>query len=375
MPEYLPDQKRGNEMDRRTLVFGGTQFNGLALVRELVSAGHLVTVLNRGHSVVVLDPSVERLICDRSDYGALRNVLASREFDYVCDVSGYRTEDVTAAARLMNGRTGHYLFVSSTQIYGPSSTLPINEDHPVATSETQNEYGRQKIAAEGELLEMCLDADFPATVVAISMVFGPRNIVPDREQRMFIRLLRGRTILIPGDGCTLSQVGYVDDQARAMRLLLGCPITFGKRYNLSGHEYWTRNEYVRLFEEVLGLPARVVHIPPDVMEGLWDGHIDLLDSHTPAGGPERVSRQRYLLSHLVQHVSPDIHRWNRSVLFSTERLQREIGWSPRFTLKMMIEHTYEWFRSEGLDKSLSPDFRFEDSLISQLAPADDSAGT
>ena len=34
----------------RVLVMGGTQFNGLALVRELVRTGHDVTVLNRGQT-------------------------------------------------------------------------------------------------------------------------------------------------------------------------------------------------------------------------------------------------------------------------------------------------------------------------------------
>ena len=32
---------------KRVLVMGGTQFNGLALVHELVRSGHDVTILNR----------------------------------------------------------------------------------------------------------------------------------------------------------------------------------------------------------------------------------------------------------------------------------------------------------------------------------------
>ena len=38
----------------RVLVMGGTQFNGLALVRELARHGHDVTVLNRGKTPVEL---------------------------------------------------------------------------------------------------------------------------------------------------------------------------------------------------------------------------------------------------------------------------------------------------------------------------------
>ena len=34
----------------RVLVMGGTQFNGRALVHELVAAGHDVTICNRGRT-------------------------------------------------------------------------------------------------------------------------------------------------------------------------------------------------------------------------------------------------------------------------------------------------------------------------------------
>ena len=40
--------QRGEEAKMKVLVMGGTQFNGLALVRELVRTGHDVSVLNRG---------------------------------------------------------------------------------------------------------------------------------------------------------------------------------------------------------------------------------------------------------------------------------------------------------------------------------------
>ena len=49
----------------KVLVMGGTQFNGLALVRELVRTGHDVTTLNRGKTAAELPPSVRRLYADR----------------------------------------------------------------------------------------------------------------------------------------------------------------------------------------------------------------------------------------------------------------------------------------------------------------------
>ncbi len=46
----------------KVLVMGGTNFNGLALVHELVRQGHDVTVLNRGKSEATIPESVHRLV-------------------------------------------------------------------------------------------------------------------------------------------------------------------------------------------------------------------------------------------------------------------------------------------------------------------------
>ena len=52
----------------KVLVMGGTQFNGLALVRELARHGHDVTVLNRGKTPVELPRGVRRLFADRTAF-------------------------------------------------------------------------------------------------------------------------------------------------------------------------------------------------------------------------------------------------------------------------------------------------------------------
>ena len=59
----------------RVLVMGGTQFNGLALVHQLVAAGHDVTVCNRGRTEADIPPTVARLVADRTDHEQLRQVL------------------------------------------------------------------------------------------------------------------------------------------------------------------------------------------------------------------------------------------------------------------------------------------------------------
>ena len=361
----------------KVLVMGGTQFNGLALVHELVRTGHDVTILNRGQTAAPIPRSVRRLIGDRTDHARMREVFRGEEFDCVQDMSAYHPEDVELMIELFRGCTGHYIFAGSTVIYASSGVMPITEAHPVDRTERQSEYGLHKLLCEDLLVREHRTTGFPATIAAFSMVFGPRNIAPDREQRMFARMLQGRPVLIPGEGNTLGQVGHVDDQARALRMMMGNPITFGKRYNLTGAQYFTDNGYVDAFACALGVEPRRVQIPASVMDQLWDGALvldegapsaSLIDTRTSEEALARAetSRRLFLLTRLVQRIAPNLHRWNSSTVFSIERLKTDIGWTPEYTFAAMVEQTYEWFRREGLDRSLAFDWTFEDALLDHL---------
>src|SRR5262245_30211252 len=67
----------------KVLVMGGTRFNGLALVHELVRHGHDVTVFNRGQSEAVLPAGVRRLYGDRNEHEALTAMMKGEDFDVV----------------------------------------------------------------------------------------------------------------------------------------------------------------------------------------------------------------------------------------------------------------------------------------------------
>ncbi|MFP6621941.1 MAG: NAD-dependent epimerase/dehydratase family protein [Myxococcota bacterium] len=355
----------------KVLVMGGTQFNGFALVRELVRTGHDVTILNRGKTEAPIPRSVKRLICDRTDADAMRTTLGGLEFDCIHDVSAYRPEDVQQMVDIFRGRTGHYIFASSTVIYAATNSLPISEGHPVDRSEAQNEYGLNKLLCEDILVREHRENGFPASLTAYSMVFGPRNIIPEREQRMYMRLLAGRKVLIPGDGTTLGQIGHVEDEARALCAMMQNPKTFGRRYNLTGAECYTDEGYVDTFAEVVGVAPEKVFMPPELMDDLWAGRVALdgkpmnVKVDTRSGRDPRGARL-FQLQRIMQRIAPHLHHWNRNVFFSIEQLKRDTGWRPEYTFQSAVEQTWEWMQSEGLDKTLEFDFGFEDDLLARL---------
>ena len=358
----------------KVLVMGGTRFNGLALVRELVRHGHDVTIFNRGRTEAALPRGVRRLYGDRTDHDGMREVFAGEEFDCIQDISAYTPADVESMVDIFRGRTGHYVFASSTVIYAATKVLPIREDSPVDGTDRQSRYGLDKLACEALLLREHRANGFPATIVPFSMVFGPHNIIPAREQRMFSRLLLGRPVMIPGDGTTLSQIGHVDDEAAALRMLMQQPRTFGRRYNLTGRDYWSDEGYVDTFADILGVEADKVFIPAATMDAVHDGEIALgedAERGTGGGSVSAPASQRNLpyLQQMIQRLASYIHRWNESTVFSIERLRRDIGWEPAHTFRSAVEQTYEWYRSEGLFESQPFDWTWEDRLLERLAAA------
>ncbi|MBH75052.1 MAG: hypothetical protein CL896_04590 [Dehalococcoidia bacterium] len=327
------------------LVIGGTRFNGLHLVYELVRYGHNVTVLNRGVTEASLPKNVRRIYADRKDPSQLKEALKNIDFDTVFDISAYVREDVEYITDVLKGHTGHYIFASSTVVYDKSDILPITEDFPVNTTEQQSDYGRNKLICEGFLTNLYREQNFPMTVARFSMVFGPDNNLINREQRMFIRLLNNRKILIPGRGSTLSQIGHVDDEARALRMMARNSNTYGEIYNVTGKDYFSDEGYVNTCAKVLEVSPDKIFIPSDIMDRMA---IDVRQT-------------------LIQRLAPYIHPWDHSTIFSIDKLCKHLQYEPEYNLESAMAQTFEWFQSNNMHNTRQYDFSDEDELINTLS--------
>jgi nucleoside-diphosphate-sugar epimerase len=118
----------------QVLVLGGTRFFGATIVRQLVAAGHVVTVFSRRSSVLAPAEgagSVERIQGDRTCQDDLRAALGGRSFDAVIDNIAYDGDHVTALLDVMEGRIGRYVLTSTVELYEFSrhrSPRPLEDD-------------------------------------------------------------------------------------------------------------------------------------------------------------------------------------------------------------------------------------------------------
>jgi uncharacterized protein YbjT (DUF2867 family) len=90
--------KRQEPVKRKVLVIGGTLFIGRALVKELLKAGHEVSILHRKprHN---LGKKVAGIVADRNDPESLKRALSGKSFDVVYD-NVYDWERGTTAAQV-----------------------------------------------------------------------------------------------------------------------------------------------------------------------------------------------------------------------------------------------------------------------------------
>jgi nucleoside-diphosphate-sugar epimerase len=306
------------------LVLGGSVFVGRCLVDTLLADGHTVTVLNRGRTASDLPDAVRRITADRTDAAAMRTALAGTEWDAVFDVSGFVMaaggSDIAALLDLVDGRVGHYVYVSSIMAYDQSALglMPWTEDMPT-NPDGERSYGGFKASAEAAMLARHVRTAFPVTVVRPAAIYGPRNNIYDMETPMFLRLLQRRPILLPHGGLVTGSYGHVTDLCTAMVRLVGVVAAHGEVFNITA-EAVTSRRYVDTLAAVVGVEPDVVMVPDP-----WP---------TAAGAPPRG---------VYGHLFGASHH----AVLSTDKATRLLGHVPRFDLRAGHEQTYEWFCAQG----------------------------
>ena len=257
------------------LVVGGNRFVGYELAWRMLAGGHRVTLLNRGSLGDPFGERVERLRGDRTA-GGFSRLLAGRRFDAVVDFAVFRGEEAAEAVRVLTGNVGHYVMVSTGQVYlvrepRPSPARESDYEGPLmaapasAKEKEEWDYGMGKRAAEDVLARAWESSRFPATRLRLPMVNGERDYHRRLEGYLW-RLLDGGPLILPDGGDRPMRHVYGAAVARAIASLLGRRATWGEAYNLAQDETPTAREMLAIAAELLGAPPRFVPVPAQALE-------------------------------------------------------------------------------------------------------------
>jgi nucleoside-diphosphate-sugar epimerase len=254
----------------KVLLVGGNRFVGYELAWRLLAVGHEVTLFNRGRLPDPFGDRVARLRGDRTTADFARQ-LAGRSFDAAVDFAGFRAPDARGAVEALDGRVGHYVFISTGQVYLVRQDCPRpsrEEDYAGAVlpeppaghpDRADWEYGVGKRACEDVLAEAWEGRRFPATRLRLPIVYGERDHSRRLEGYLW-RLLDGGPLLVPDGGAQEVRHVYAGEVVRLVLSLLRREETFGQAYNVCQQEAPPLLEYLGLLAEVIGAPARLVPV-------------------------------------------------------------------------------------------------------------------
>lgn len=253
------------------LIIGGTRNLGHALTEALLEAGHRVTVLNRGLSQDNLPEAVARLHCDREDPAQLKRALMGKSFDAVVDNVLYKGHEAETIAELLAGRVGHYIFLSTGQVYLVREGVerPFKEEDyegrlmpaPKLNTFGYEEwlYGIEKRQAEDALNQAHLKTGFPHTSLRLPMVNSER----DHFKRLYNYILRikdGGPILAPETPNYPLRHIYGGDVVRLILRLIETGAGKGRAYNISQEETIALDDFLAMVGDIMGIAPQVVRV-------------------------------------------------------------------------------------------------------------------
>lgn len=251
----------------RVLFIGGTGNISGACSRLAVERGLELFHLNRGRRGLDL-PGVTTLVADVADERAAAAALGDRTFDAVVSFIAYDAPDVERELRLLAGRCGQYVFVSSTSCYRKPCLRPITEDVPLENP--LSEYSRRKIACERRLARATAEG-WPVTVVRPSLTYDtmiPLALAGEARWTLVDRMLRGRPLVVHGDGCVPWTVTHSADFATGLVGLLGQPAALGRSFHITGDEVLTWDDIHRSIGAAVGVEPQLVHMASEDIAAL-----------------------------------------------------------------------------------------------------------
>jgi UDP-glucose 4-epimerase len=263
--------------DRRALITGGAGFLGSNLAIALVDAGCQVTLVDNflpGHGAnrYNLEPVRQRVhlnVADIRDACSMDQLV--RDFDYVFHLAGQVNHvdsirdplndlDINCRGTLVlleacrkHNPQAIVVFSGTRGQYGPSTQLPVSEDHPM---NPKGMYAITNLTAEKMLQVYHQVHGVRSVCLRITNTYGPRHQMKHDQYGVvnwFVRRALAReTIEVMGDGRILRDYLFVDDTVRALLDVALEPACFGQIFNVGGGAPTTFIDLAKLVVELAG---------------------------------------------------------------------------------------------------------------------------
>ncbi len=274
-------------MKRTILVTGAAGFIGSNVIDRLLERGDTVVAVDNFTDYYDVSFKEENIAehtthpnytlyrTDITDMAGMAAIFAAHTFDTVLHLAaqaGVRSsiiDPITFVNVNVSGTTilfelcqknavPHVVFASSSSVYGNQEKIPFSEDDSVTAPISP--YAASKKSAELIAYTFHHLYGMHMTGLRFFTVYGQRGR-PDMSPYLFAdAILHDRPITQFGDGSTRRDYTYIDDIANGILAAIEHPLGF-EIINLGNSSTISLQEYIELFEQVIGKKAKIIREP------------------------------------------------------------------------------------------------------------------
>ena len=327
-------------MINSALVTGGNSFIGIHLVNELIRRNVNIVVYVRSIKTIPDEwiGKVKVIEGDLIDNNSILNI--GDKFDVVFHLAAYvhkipksddekkyvfavNVEGTKNLLESLSDSVGNIVFFSSVSVYGNDMGRNLDED--TSTNPTTL-YGKTKLSAEQLVIDYGNKHKFKTTILRLPLVYGPGNkgniynMIEAIDHRRFVMMGRGR------NKRSMVYVGNVVDAAMAV---LNTEVSDGKVYLITdGIDYTVRDLY-KLISKGLGRNPLPFNVPMGIAKMLaMAGDI----------GNKIIRKPLPFNSEVLGKLTD-------SLTFSSGRIQKDIGFKPKYNLYNTIDEIIRWYKT------------------------------
>ena len=249
---------------KKVLVIGGTGTISTPVTASLAKNPEVeLFVLNRGNRKDSFPESVHRLTGDmRADVNGVKETLAGMEFDSVINFIIMTPAEAKTNIELFKGKTKQFIFISTVCVLDHSTSC--NVDETMAYGNPYSAYGQNKEACEKLFLDAKEREGFPVTIVRPTQTYSdsryPLSIKGKTYWSVASRMLKGKEVIIHGDGQNTWACTHASDFAKLFLPLVCNPDTIGEIYHVMNDEVYTWDMIYEALADALGAEYKPVYI-------------------------------------------------------------------------------------------------------------------
>jgi nucleoside-diphosphate-sugar epimerase len=314
----------------RAVIIGGSGHVGTYLVPRLVEAGfEVLNVSRRQREPYAPDAAwkqVRAVLLDREAEdraGTFGAKIRDLEPDVVIDMICFTLDSAKQLAGALKGRVSHFLHCGTIWVHGPSAAVPTSEAAP---RRPFGDYGVQKAAIEGYLIEAARRDGFPATVVHPGHIVGrgwnPLNPAGHFNPTVFASIARGEELVLPNFGLETVHHVHADDVAQVFLKAMACwSSSIGEAFNAVSPAAVTLRGYAESMYAWFGREPRLRFLP-------W---------------PEWKAAQKS-----EEEATATWEHIARSPCHSIAKSERLLGYAPRYSSIAAVQESVTWLIEKGV---------------------------